>query len=335
MKYVKVGTTDVLISQLGFGAWGIGGGTSWADTDDERSVALVREAIDSGINLVDTAPVYGTGHSEEVLGRALADGYREKCILSTKCTMQWHDPVGVKMYSRDGQDVYKCFDPASLRNDLECSLRRLKTDHIDIYFTHRQPDDINEVETVYATLEKFREEGKIRVIGISNANPEYLKKYLECGRIDIVQEKYSILDQKWAKEYLPLCRENQVAFQGFSVLERGLLAGKIGMDYEIQKGEARGTIGWFKPERRKLVLDMLESWKPLCEKYGCSMANLVMATSLATEGFTTLCGVRHRENLLDTMKSVDISLSAEDLARIRSDCDGVIAAAAELKASKL
>ena len=185
--------------------------------------------------------------------------------------------------------------------------------------------------TIYAeTVCKFREEGKIRAIGISNANPEYLKKYLECGRVDIVQEKYSILDQKWTKEYLPLCRENQVTFQGFSVLERGLLAGKIGMDYEIRKGEARGSIGWFKPERRKLVLDMLEGWKPLCEKYGCSMANLVMAASLATEGFIALCGVRHRENLLDTMKSVDIVLSAEDLARIRSDCDGVIAAAAGL-----
>ena len=101
MKYVKVGKTDIEVSVLCFGSWGLGGGTSWADTDDERSIALVREAIDSGITLVDTAPVYGTGHSEEVLGRALADGYRDKCILSTKCTMQWHDPVDVKMYSRD------------------------------------------------------------------------------------------------------------------------------------------------------------------------------------------------------------------------------------------
>jgi len=241
-----------------------------------------------------------------------------------------HDPVGVKMYSRDGKDVYKCFDPDSLRNDLECSLRRLKTDYIDICFTHRQPDDINEVESVYATLEKFREEGKIRAIGISNADPAYLKKYLECGRVEIVQEKYSLLDQRWAKEYLPLCRENQVTFQGFSVLERGLLAGKIGMDYEIRKGEARSSIKWFRPERRKLVLDMLEGWRPLCEKYGCSMANLVMAASLAAEGFAALCGVRHRENLVDTIKSADICLAVEDLHRMRQDCAGVISTAAGL-----
>jgi methylglyoxal reductase len=121
----KLGTSGMDVSVLSLGTWGMGGGTSWHIEDDKSSVAIIHKAMDLGINLIDTAPVYGTGHSEEVVGKAIADR-RSRCILSTKCTMQWRSDEGVKMYSRDGQTVYKNFSPASLKADLEGSLRRLK-----------------------------------------------------------------------------------------------------------------------------------------------------------------------------------------------------------------
>jgi len=312
MKYSVIGQTGINASILSLGTWGLGGGTSWSNTDDNHSVDIIHRASDLGINLVDTAPVYGMGHSEEVVGRAL-QGCRSNYILATKCAMQWRNENGVKMYNRDGHTIYKYFAPSSLRADLEGSLKRLNTDYIDIYFTHRQPDDISQVAEVLETLQKFKEEGKIRAIGISNASANHLKEYLKWGRIDVVQEKYSLLDFNHHSEYIPACIDNGVTFQAFSVLERGLLTGKIGMDYELQTGEARKSIKWFKPEYRIRVLQLLEQWKGLCEKYNCSMTNLVMASTLHTaQNFNALFGVRRIENLEDTVKAIEIVLSEDD-----------------------
>lgn len=317
MNYKNVGSTDIQVSTLALGTWGMGGGTSWSDSDDDVSIRLIHKARDFGITLIDTAPVYGTGHSEEVVGKALK-GRRSDFVLSTKCCMQWHSAEGVKMYSRDGQTVYKNFTPTSLRHDLENSLKRLDTDYIDMYITHRQPDDIQQVAEVYDTLNTFKKEGKIRAIGLSNASPDYLKEYLKYGAIDLVQEKFSILDSGASTEYIPLCEQNNVTFQGFSILERGLLTGKITMDYELQAGEARNTIKWFEPSKRVHVLEMLDQWKPLCITYRCSISNLVLAyTMQTTPNFNALFGVRRMENLEDSVKAANITLGSADIAFMR------------------
>lgn len=329
MKMQKLGTRGMDVSVLSLGTWGMGGGTSWQIEDDKSSVAIIHKALDLGINLIDTAPVYGTGHSEEVVGKAIADR-RSRCILSTKCTMQWRNDEGVKMYSRDGQTVYKNFSPASLRGDLEDSLRRLKTDYIDIYIAHRQPDDIKEVELVCHTLAEFKKEGKIREIGLSNASPEFLREYQRFGDIALVQEKMSLLSFSPLQSYLPLCEETGVVFQAFSPLERGLLTGKIGMDYALVPGEARNTIPWFAPEKRRLVLEMLAGWEDLTAKYHCSLTNLVLAATLRlSAACNLLVGVRKMENLLDTAKADSLVLEADDIARMQKDCGAVVKKAAE------
>jgi methylglyoxal reductase len=330
MKNQKIGTSGLEVSVISLGTWGMGGGTSWQAQDDRQSIKIIHKALDLGINLVDTAPVYGTGHSEEVVGKAIADR-RSRCILSTKCTMQWRNDQGVKMYSRDGQTVYKNFSPASLRADLESSLKRLSTDYIDIYIAHRQPDDIGEVESVYNTLAAFKKEGKIREIGLSNASPEFLCEYQKFGQIALVQEKLSLLSFAAAKEYLPLCEKTGVVFQAFSALERGLLTGKIGMDYDLAPGEARNTIPWFALEKRRLVLDMLGSWADLTEKYACSLTNLVLAATMRlSSACNLLVGVRKMENLLDTVRAVGIVLDAADAARMQRDCAALVQKSAAL-----
>ncbi len=291
-------------------------------------MAIIHKAMDLGINLIDTAPVYGTGHSEEVVGKAIADR-RSRCILSTKCTMQWRSDEGVKMYSRDGQTVYKNFSPASLKADLEDSLRRLKTDYIDIYITHRQPDDINEVEPVYHTLAALKKEGKIREIGLSNASPEFLRAYQKFGDIALVQEKMSLLSFSPLERYLPLCEKTGVVFQAFSPLERGLLTGKIGMDYVLAPGEARNTIPWFAPDKRRPVLDLLAGWDDLTDKYHCSMTNLVLAATMRLSAVCNLLvGVRKMENLLDTVKTDNLMLEEQDALRMQRDCVALVKAVA-------
>jgi methylglyoxal reductase len=321
MKYLKV--ENMKMSALALGTWGMGGGTSWADSDDKVSIDIIHKAKDLGINVVDTAPVYGTGHSEEVVGKALA-GRRGDYILSTKCAMQWRNTQGVKMYERDGKSVYKSFTPESLEADLEGSLRRLNTDYIDIYITHRQPDDMALIPEVYNTLSKFKKEGKIRAIGISNASAAHLEAYLTCGPVALAQEKFSMLESKALEDYIPLCVKNKTLFQAYSTLERGLLGGKIRMDYKLQKGEARASIKWFQDDKRPEVLAMLDSWKDLCQKYSCSTANLVMAyTMTISPGMEILFGVRHMENLLDTAKCLDLSLDQDDIARMKADIKGV------------
>ncbi|MGH4137823.1 aldo/keto reductase [Clostridium sp.] len=324
MKYMEIGKSKIKVPRITLGAMGMGGGAQW-QSDDSVALKTIDTALDIGINYIDTAPVYGMGHSEELLGKALK-GRRERVILSTKCSLQWRNREGVFEYERDGLYVYRNLSKKSIKNDLEVSLKRLRTDYIDIFITHRQSDVYPVEETMEALLE-MKKEGKIRAIGISNSNPDHLEDYLKYGQVDLVQDKYSILDRKLGAEYLPSCEKNGVTFQAFSMLERGLLTGKIGMDYLVKPDEARNVVEWFEPSKRILVLQMLEGWANLCEKYNCSMTNLVTACSLAESmNFSALVGVRRPESIIDAVKAMDIELDVEDFEKMKSDADVVVAA---------
>jgi methylglyoxal reductase len=324
MKYQRLLGIDEPVSVLSLGTWGMGGGSSWQTEQADTPAAVIHRALDLGVNFIDTAPVYGTGHSERVVGDAIADR-RSRVILSTKCTLNWRGEGGEKAYSRDGKDVYKNFSPASLRADLEDSLRRLKTDYIDVYITHRQPapDGVGEVAE---TLNTFLKEGKIRAIGLSNASPEHLARYQKHCKVSLVQEKLSLLSDGALAEYLPLCRDEGVIFQCYSVLERGLLTGKIDMSYKLAEGEARNTIPWFAPDRRRLVLEMLEGWQSLTDRYGCSLSVLAAA---AVRGFSPaaniLVGVRRTANLLDIVPAADLEIEKADRERMQADARALCA----------
>lgn len=318
MEYRKIGKTDMEASTMSLGAFGMGGGTAWLTCDDAESIKIIHQARAEGINLVDTAPVYGAGHSEIVVGKAL-QGCRSDYILETKCSLQWRDERGKKEYDRDGNRVMRCFEPASLRCDLEDSLRRIGTDYIDIYVVHRQVTSLEQVGEVYETLAGLKKEGKIRAIGLSNTNAAYLAEFLKYGPMDLVQEQYSVLERGAAKEYIPLCEQAGVTFQCFSALERGLLTGKFGMDFVLTPGEARGSMPWFAPNKRQIALDMLEKWKPLCEKYNCSLTNIALAYTMRTSPvFNTLVGVRRMENLADSIKAANLVLDDGDLALLEA-----------------
>ncbi|NMA23523.1 MAG: aldo/keto reductase, partial [Spirochaetales bacterium] len=220
METRRIGKSDLYASILSMGAWAIGGGTWWGDNDDNISIKSIHKSLEYGVNWIDTAPVYGFGYSEEIVGKALK-GRRDKAILSTKCGLQWYDEGGTKHFSKEGYNVYRDLSPKALRRDLEYSLKRLNTDYIDIYYTHWQSVEpsFTPIEESMNELMKMKKEGKIRAIGASNVSLDNLKEYVKYGQLDVIQEKYSMLDRRIENELLPFCENNGIILQAYSPIE--------------------------------------------------------------------------------------------------------------------
>jgi methylglyoxal reductase len=323
MKKRSIGQSGIEASAVAFGAWAIGGGPWWGATDDELSIRAIHTALDEGIDFIDTAPVYGFGRSEEVVGRALK-GKRDKAIIATKCGLWWADDRGVEHFSLDGNTVNRCLRPETIRIELEASLRRLDTDYVDLYQTHWQsvePDHTPIAETMACLLD-LKKEGKIRAIGVSNATPEEIEEYCAVGALDSIQPRYSMLDRKVEKDLLPTCEKHNLAILAYSPLEQGLLTGKIGMDQVFEETAFRNMLAWYKPANRKRVLDLLAGWNDLTTSYACTLAQRVIAWTIAQPGITyALCGARKPENVADNAGACSLELTPGDIARIRSDVE--------------
>ena len=243
MIYRKLGSSGIDVSVVGFGAWAIGG-WMWGGADEDEATRAIHAALDHGVNLLDTAPIYGYGRSEEIVARAIHDR-REKVVLATKCGLIWDREEGVFHFHADQsgitmrpseKKVYKCLRPASICEEVERSLTRLKTTYIDLYQTHWQESTTPVADTM-AALVKLKEQGKIRAIGISNANLEQLKAY---GPIDSDQEKYSMIDRGLESNgMLEHCRRQNIAVLAYSPLANGLLTGKIRADRQYGPGDLR------------------------------------------------------------------------------------------------
>lgn len=323
MIYRNLGNTDTKVSAIGLGTWAIGGGEWWGDSDDELSIQTIKEAINAGINLIDTAPCYGFGKSEFVVGQAIKS-QREKVILSTKCGLWWNDERGSKFFEQAGKTVRRCLDPDTIKQEIEISLKRLDTDYIDVYFTHWQsmpPYEISIKDTMSCLMD-LKRQGLIKHIGASNVNKENIKEYVEYGDLAVIQEKYSMLDRSLSDVLVPTCIDNNLSIMAYSPLEQGILTGKVGMDYVVNAKEARADIPWYKPENRVKVIQMLEGWARLTNKYSCSVANLVVAWTMAQKGMTyILCGARKPGQIIETAASADIfeKITKEDLAIMTKD----------------
>ncbi len=315
---LPIGRSGISVPFLGMGTWAIGGGTWWGDNDDEVSVRSIRKAVDAGIVWLDTAPIYGLYHSEEVVGRALA-GIRDKVILSTKCGLEWRHSTGMPHKTVDGTQVWRDLSKASIMEDVEGSLKRLNTDHIDVLYTHWQTTDLS-VYPLEDTLDAFltlKAQGKIRAIGASNVTPDFVKRYVELGGLDVIQEKYSILTRRIEQDLLPLCRSLGVSVQAYSPLEQGLLTGKVTMDKTYPEGDTRRGNPNFQPEPRRKALALLDAWRPFCESYGCSLGNLVIAyTARRAYPLHVLVGARTPEQAEDNSRALNVALTEEDYRKM-------------------
>lgn len=321
MNTIKIGKSDINTPFMAMGTWAIGGGTAWGENDDKLSVRTIDEAIDCGITWFDTAPVYNLGYSEEVVGKALK-GKRHNVLISTKCGLEWDYETPVFHKVMEGRNVYRDLSAKGIRKNLEDSLRRLQTDYIDIYYTHWQTPDfaLYPLEETVGVLTELKKEGKIRAIGASNVTEDIIKGYCSLGQLDVIQEKYSILDSHIRSELAQVCEENKVSIQAYSPLEQGLLTGKVKADVKLAKGDVRNRNRFFSPENLPKVMRLLEHWKPLCLKYNCTMSNLVIACTAKTiDGLHVLCGARKPEQIRDNSGALLLTLEQSDIDRMLED----------------
>ena len=326
MEKRNIGKSGLSAPFLGLGTWAIGGGSWWGDNDDALSVKAIETAVEQGITWIDTAPIYGLYHSEEVVGEALRHIDRDKVILSTKCGLEWRHESPVLHKVVDGVQTYRDLSAKSIIEDVEDSLRRLGTDHLDVLYTHWQTPDLSifPLEETVEAMMKLKEQGKIRAIGASNTTAEFIRGYCKYGQLDVIQEKYSLLTRRIEKQLLPTCKELGVSIQAYSPLEQGLLTGKVTMDTTYPEGSTRNTNPCFQPARRMQAIRLLDSWSDLCEKYHCTKAQLVIAlTARMIPGLHVLCGARTPEQVLDNAGALNIKLDGADAVRMKWDVDAI------------
>jgi methylglyoxal reductase len=311
----SLGSSGILASAVGLGTWAIGG-WMWGGTDETAAVDGIRASLDAGVTLIDTAPAYGMGRAEEIVGAALA-GRRDEVTLVTKCGLVWHTDKGRHFFDQAGKPVHRYLGPESIRHEVDESLRRLRTDHIDLYITHWQ-DPTTPIEETLGALEELKRAGKILAIGASNLSQAELEAYLAVGGLDAIQEQYSMLHRDIERgKILPLCRENGVSVLSYSSLALGLLSGKVGTDRAFTGDDLRKEDPRFSPTNRQSVSDFAATVRPVAAAHGATVAQIVVSWTLRQPGISfALCGARNAAQARENALAGRIRLTDTELAQI-------------------
>ena len=323
MQHRPLGSSGIEASVVALGAWAIGG-WRWGGSDDQQSITAIHAALDAGITLIDTAPAYGDGHSETVLGRALVDR-RDKVVLATKCGIRRNLGKGELLFrcDKDGNQVpdgaielCKYLGPESVREECEASLTRLQTDYIDLYQTH-WPESTTAIEDTMAELLKLKEEGKIRAIGVCNATIAQMDRYRAVGEIVSDQERYSMLDRRLDAEQLPFAQTNSMAVLAYSPLAHGLLSGKVTPDRVFPNGDLRRDHPRYTAENRAKIAQLLETIAPIAETHALTSAQLAVAWTVAQPGLThALVGARNEQQAQENSAAGSVVLSSDEVTAI-------------------
>ncbi len=310
MRKRKLGWTDLELTVIGFGSWALGGGGwqfSWGPQDDEESIAAIHRALDLGINWIDTAAVYGLGHSEEIIAKALR-GMSEKPIIATKCGRVWNEKG----------EVFGCLKRDSIRKEAEDSLRRLEVEVIDLYQIH-WPDPEPDIEEAWSTMADLVKEGKIRYAGVSNFNVEQMKRIEKIHPIASLQPPYSMITRDIEEEILPYCAEKNMGVIVYSPMQKGLLTGKFTKERvkNLPPDDHRRSDPQFNEPLLSINLELVEKLKPIAEKHGRTLAQLAIAWVLRRPEVTAaIVGTRRPSQIEETFPAGDWELSAEDIEAI-------------------
>jgi len=320
MKKRRLGTSDLEVTPVIYGAWVIGG-MFWGGADDEESVSAVKTVLDSGIETIDTAPMYGCGKSEELIGKAIR-GRRDEVVIATKCGLRWDSDEGqeffnVKMFGGPDKMVRRNLKPDSIRYECEESLKRLGVETIDLYQCH-WADPTTPIEDSMAELVKLKDEGKIREIGVSNFSADQIREARETAPVVSDQPKFSALDRRAEQELLPYCRKNNVGVIVYTPMEKGLLTGAVTMDREFPKDDVRYNDKWFQPQNRKRVLEALDRIRPIAEKHNATLAQLVVSWTFHQPGITAaIVGGRNEKQVSENAGAMKVDLDDSELKKIR------------------
>ncbi|MFC1718581.1 aldo/keto reductase [Candidatus Poribacteria bacterium] len=312
MQTRKLGSSDLHLTTVGFGTWGISGTGwrgSWGPQDDNESIQAIIRACELGVNWIDTAAIYGFGHSEEVVGKALKE-LPERPIIATKLGSCWDE---------DG-NIFRRLTKESVRKEAEDSLRRLDIDTIDLYQIH-WPNDDNHDETLegWATMAELVKEGKVRYIAVSNFDVELMEKISAIHPVTSLQPPYSMLRRGIEDELLPYCGEKNIGVVCYSPMGKGLLTGKFTKERvaNLPEEDHRKRSSDFSGPRFSATLEMLEKLRPIAERNGKTLAQLAIAWVLRRPEVTAaIVGTRRPSQIEETAEAVDWNLSQEDIAAI-------------------
>ena len=286
MEHIHIAGLPMQVSRIGLGTWAIGG-WMWGGTEEREAIGTIHAALDDGINLIDTAPVYGFGRSEELVGKALGGGRRERAIIATKVGLDW----------ASGK-ILRNSSPARLRQELEDSLRRLKTDVIDIYQVH-WPDESVLFEETARTLDTFRREGKIRAIGVSNFLPAQMDRFRKAALLAAIQPPYNLFEREIEKDVLPYAERHGLVVLAYGALCRGLLSGKITAKTQFKGDDLRKVDPKFRQPRLGYYLEVVARLDRFArERYGKSVLALAVRWLLDQGEIIALWGARRPDQLV-------------------------------------
>ncbi|MGM9508410.1 aldo/keto reductase [Larkinella sp. GY13] len=327
MEYRKLGESDVTVSAIAFGAWAVGG-WMWGGTERKEAVEAIQAAYDLGVTSIDTAPVYGQGTSEEIVGEAIKDIPRDRVQILTKFGMRWDLAKGTLAFhtkNNDGTpiDVYKYAAKESIIKECEDSLKRLGTDYIDLYQIH-WPDVTTPIAETMEAVSRLIEQGKIRQAGVSNYSVEQMKEAEKTLQLASNQVSYSMVKREIEAELVPYCLENRKSILAYSPLERGLLAGKIKPGHQFAEGDHRVNYKAFKDGNIARVWPFLNKIIPMAEQKQVSLSQLVIRWTIDQPGITVaLVGARNAEQAVQNAKGIDVRLTAEEMAFINQQLEAV------------
>lgn len=299
MEKRHLGTSDIQISPIVMGTWQAGK-RMWVGIEDADTIKAIRVAFDAGITTVDTAEVYGEGHSEQIVAQALSD-VREQAVYATKVFAN---------HLKYDQVIEAC----------DRSLKNLKTDYIDLYQIHWPSgvfkSEIVPIEETMNALNHLKEQGKIRAIGVSNFSRAQLEEAAQYGRIDSLQPPYSLFWRWVEKDAMPYCVENKISILAYSSLAQGLLTGKFGSDHQFDPADNRAKNKLFQGENYERAQQALDKLRPIAERHQCSLAQLALAWLIAQPQTNAIAGARNTQQVVDNAKAGDIKLSTDELQEI-------------------
>jgi len=315
------GLTGMSITRVGFGAWAIGGpdwAVGWGAQDDRESVIAIRHAIDRGVNWIDTAAIYGLGHSEEIVGKALSELPADRRpYIFTKCGLVW-DPANRKAGPR------QVGAPASIRREVEDSLSRLGIERIDLYQMHWPAEDGTPIEDYWRTLLDLKQEGKVRAVGLSNHNVAQLEAAERIGHVDTLQPPFSAIKRETAADLLPWCRAHDTSVIVYSPMQSGLLSGRFSAERAaaLPADDWRSRNALFRGEALRRNLELVEAFRPVAQRHGVSVAAASIAWTLAWPGVSgAIVGARSPAQVDGWLAAATLELTAEDMQEIARAID--------------
>lgn len=325
MNFRKLGNAALELSEITFGAWAAGG-WMWGGTERKGAIEAIKASYDLGVTSIDTAPIYGQGTSEEIVGEAIKDIPRDKVQILTKYGMRWNLAKGEFGFaSKDNNgndiDIYKYAAKDSIIKECEDSLRRLGTDYIDLYQIH-WPDSTTPISETMEAVAQLMEQGKVRYAGVCNYNAEQMKEAEKYITLASNQVPYNMVRRDIEQDVVPYCLEKGKGILAYSPLERGLLTGKMKPGYQFAEGDHRAGVYIFKDENLSATNVFLDKIKPLADEKNVSLGQLVLRWTLEQPGITiALVGARNAEQSIQNAKASDVVLSKEEQAFVTKELD--------------